>query len=522
MFKKTIAGIYFGSQGLSIVEYNAKALKNYLYASYPKDIKKPGGPEITKESLFEAFLDNEVEIVAFVSRSLRDTRIDVDSADIVVGIPNRDLVVRFFEMPPIPRKDLKASIGFEIKKYIPFKTEEISYDYQIRNKANINEVLFAGIKNEDLDKYSSIIKQANIKCVAIEPSQFSLLRLLKYKKVITEKESVVITELRKDDCSILIVDEGMPYFSRDVKIAATGETEQIDMDSVIFRMINEVRVSIDYFRRQFMKKGIDRVLVLSRDESRELINNFNKELGLKVQYKNPDDICGVKDEYSLELARALGASLRISNPLKLTINLKKESKSATEGAASPQQMLNDALLEFLDIPKATMIKVVAVAVAIIAGVFLLSSSRVTPLRQEVDSLAQKNNSVLIGNLTSMDAGSLTGYRDSERNRLNVYRSVLDKDSLFSEKLMAIPRLLPSGVWINEISYNSGQKYVYMSGTAYNDDGAKAANAPYEFINNLKASSLFMNKVKDISLKSLRNSLDNSYEVVNFEIDIYLE
>ena len=98
MFKKKNAvGIFFGPHGVSIVEAGGKGKpKNYIFSLYPQDITKPGGTAVPKDSIFNAFLDSEEEIIAFLSKSLRESRVDVENSDIVVCVPSRDLIVRFF------------------------------------------------------------------------------------------------------------------------------------------------------------------------------------------------------------------------------------------------------------------------------------------------------------------------------------------------------------------------------------------------------------------------------------------
>ena len=130
--KKKTVGIFFSSQGVSIVEFAEKGkAKKYIFSPYPKDITKPSDAATPKDNIFNVFLDSDEEIVAFLSKCIRESRVDPENSDIVICIPNRDLIVRFFEIPPIPRKEISATIGFEIKKYIPFKMEDIAYDYQI-------------------------------------------------------------------------------------------------------------------------------------------------------------------------------------------------------------------------------------------------------------------------------------------------------------------------------------------------------------------------------------------------------
>lgn len=523
MFKKKNAvGIFLGPHGVSIVEATRKGkAKNYIFSLYPKDITKPGGAIAPKDNIFDVFLDNEEEIVAFLNKTLRESRIDLENSEVVICIPNRDLIVRFFEIPPIPKKEIDTSIGFEIKKYIPFKTEEITYDYQTHSQKNIIEVLFAGIKNEDLEKYNSILTQLKVNILAIEPSQFSLLRLLKIGKIITNKESVVVVELEEEEGAISIVDNAVPCFSRDIRISSGLESTEVDIETLSFRLINEVRVSIDYFRRQFLKKGIDRIIILSKDESKELISNFNKELGMPVQYQNPDDIFGAKEEHSLNLAKAMGASFRANKPSSLTINFAKKQKTAAMALLGPQQMISEAFEEILDIPKATIIKTLSFALVVLLAIFFWGYFKIGPVKQELNAISRDASSKLTGDLKGLNIKKLESFKEKIGGDLAVYKNVFKKDLLISEKLEVLAGLLPEGVWFEEISFDRSKKLILFRGMIYGEDDKAVADAPYIFISNLKNSPLFSNRIVDISVKSLRTAFEKNYKVSKFEIEIKL-
>ncbi|MDD5356352.1 MAG: pilus assembly protein PilM [Candidatus Omnitrophica bacterium] len=519
MFGKNAVGIFLGPQGLSIVETAITGkVKNFIYSPYPKDITRPSGAAVPRDNIFNVFLDNEVEIVAFMQRALRESRVNMDNSSFVVCVPNRDLIVRFFEIPPVPRKDIKATISFEIKKYIPFKTEDITYDYQIFSQKNIIEVLFAGMKNEDIKKYNSVLSQIRANISAIEPSQFALFRLLKVKKIISNKEAVVVAELEKGEGVISIIDNGIPCFSRDIKISAGEETQPVDAESVSFRIINEIRVSIDYFRRQFLKKGVDRIIILSKEESKDLINTFNRELGMPVQHKSPDDILGIREEHSLSLAKAAGASLRINKHSSLFINLAKTRKSSASSLLSPGDMLSAVFGDIIDIPKPLIIKTLSFALVALLGIFMWGNYRLKPINEEIYSQSREISSILTADLKDLDNSVLENLRNKDKEKLAAYRSVFIKEFLLGEKLEVLTELLPEGVWLEALSFDRPGKYINLRGVVYNKNDNEAQQAPYVLISNLKSSPTFSNKVGNISVKSLRSSIEKDYKVIRFELE----
>ncbi|MFC1709256.1 pilus assembly protein PilM [Candidatus Omnitrophota bacterium] len=529
MFKtKNAVGIFFGPRGVSIVASGGRGkTRNYTFSLYPQDLTKPGEAAVPKDSIFNVFLDSEEEIIAFLSKALRESRVDIESSDVVACVPSRDLIVRFFEIPPIPRREIDSSISFEIKKYIPFKTEDIVYDYQTQSQKNVIEVLFAGMKKEELEKYNNILTKLKVKILAIEPSQFSLLRLLKIEKVITSKEAVVVVELEKGEGAISIIDNAIPCFSRDIKLSSSGGSGQIDIETLSFRLINEVRVSMDYFRRQFLKKGIDRIIILSNEESsKELISNFNKELGIPVLYKNTNDIFGAKEEYSLNLAKALGASFKVHKPSSLVINLAKKSKttnSATPGAwFSPQQMITEIFEEIMEIPRPVLTKTMVFPIVILLGIFLWGTFRKDSLKQELSRISKGVKSSLSEEYKGLDDKNLTTFVDRLRESVATYRRVFEKRFLLSEKLLVFPKLLPEGVWVEHVSFDREKGILILKGVVYSEDEKKASEGPYVFIANLKGSSLFSNNVALISVTTLRKAFRKDYKVNIFDVEVKLD
>lgn len=519
MFKAKAAGLYFGSQGLSIVEFSQGKIKNYLYSLYPQNIPSPMGTLASRDSIFKVFLDSEVEIVAFLQKAIRDSRIDIEKDKVIIAIPTTDLIVRFFEIPPIPRKDIPATVGYEIKKYIPFKTEDISYDYQTRTEEKVVEVLFAGIKNEDLEKYNSLLAQLKVNVVAVEPSQFCLLRVLKARKIITNKDSVVILELGKYDGSIAIVNNGLSCFLRDIKLASATESQAADASAAHFRIINEVRVSIDYFRRQFLKKAIEKVLVISKGEVGELLTTFNKELSLPIVHKNPDEIIGIQDEYSLDLLKALGASFRVIKPGSLTINLTKKEKPVA--IASSQQLFTELAGEIAEIPRIVLVRCLGFVIIVLVGVFAFGQFKEKPLQQELVAKAQEAQEALADELKGMDVSAL----DALKKKLNEKNVVLGRnftrDFFFGEKLKILPQLLPQGIWLESISFDKDRRLLNFKGIVYKENETEARAAPYGFIATLKKNALFSDKITTMEVKGLRSEQKDGYKVMAFEVIISL-
>ena len=176
-------GIYFGPQGISIVETKLKQPLNNIYI--PKS-------EISPAELSEEKVPEEIKIITLLKNEL--IRLGIESKEATLILPGKDLIIRTFEMPILSQEELLSAVNFEAKKYLPFKIEELFSDCQwkLDKAAKKNLVLFVGIKKETLDRYLSILDEIGLKAKSIEYSAFSILRIAKLAGIELEDIDLII------------------------------------------------------------------------------------------------------------------------------------------------------------------------------------------------------------------------------------------------------------------------------------------------------------------------------------------
>ena len=140
-------GVYFGPQLISIVETKGKKPINYTKVSQAT---------VSAGEILEEKVPAPLKLIALLKDELMQNNIEANEA--VVSISGKDLIVRTFEMPILPRQELDTAVNFEVKKYIPFKIEDLISDFQYKLDKTIQKtrVLFVGIKKEVLDNYLNI------------------------------------------------------------------------------------------------------------------------------------------------------------------------------------------------------------------------------------------------------------------------------------------------------------------------------------------------------------------------------
>lgn len=523
IFKKDAVGILFGAEGIVIIQHSGKKVACDFFAPYPM----PEGAA-PADDIFEIFKGREMELVAFLQKSLRDSKIDAKK--VVVALSPKNLIIRFFEIPNIPRHEIVAGINFEMKKYIPFKIEELAYDFQYRIKpeTSIIEVVLCGMRQEALDRYVELFKQMDVEVLAFEPALLSLFRLLSIKKIISSQRSHIILDFDISEANILIVEKGFPYFTRDIKLKGAGQAARPreDVDAVLFRLINEVRVSLDYYRRQFLKKDVDDMLIVANKDFSSWGDHFSHELGLKVNFISSDDLFKPKEnkpELLAAFGKAYGAALRRERPSLVTINLgrpKEKTQAAGLGLSSvSSEVMQEVVFNFLLESKAALMKGAMVGGVIFAVGYGLGFSKLFPLEKELSAASVRQAPLLPG----VDVSSLESIKASETALLEkerTMRTLIDEYTPSHTILSSLSRAMPGGVWIGDISYNSMPAALRLSCFSYSEEEKAVSGNINKFIANLKSDEVLAKVFSSIEMRTYREV--SAEDVVYMQFDVSCE
>ncbi|MDD5097425.1 MAG: pilus assembly protein PilM [Candidatus Omnitrophica bacterium] len=505
-------GIYFGTNSIGLAEGNKKKLVNSVVI--PQASMFSGD--------FEEKVPTDVKIVALIKDALRTNHMNVDQGTICIS--GQDLIIRTFEIPKLPSNELQSAINFEAKKYIPFKLEDLIYNFQVEpSKQNkLNTVLFVGIKKEILEKYISITKQLNIKINDIEYSAFSLLRFLNLCGV---KDSGVIAsfcfDLNNDDeINFMVSENGLPFFSRDILLAAGVEGFEDSADNSQLKkydkLKSEIRVSQDYYRRKFPDKEIKTLYVLSGQNMREDLRDFFAASGISAKFVDTSRVLGKNATYSSILGKSFGAVLFKDIPLKVKINL-FNTRIKADSAKGKENLF--AFLSFMEGVKVDL-KVIILGILICAVTFGYGIYRMQPVRQEINSIKSKRPK--LANISEDDDSVILSSREKKlKKRLSSLDNLI-KDQLYATYFLdIIPRALPDGVWLTKLSSGrnneDGQPEVSLDGEVYLGDSDREFEAVSTFLSNLKAEQFFSKNFKDITITSVDRRVSDGDSVAIFSI-----
>ena len=475
---KTQLGIYFGSRQLGMVETRGPNVINQV--TLPLSDEHGGAFSLSSNLATE-----EVKIAAFIQEMRRKLRIE--ATDVVVSVSLSSFMIRLFEMQNIPRHELQSAVSFEVKKYIPFKLDDLFFDfhYRVQKKDRRKiDVIFSAIRKETVDTIFSIFSQCGLRVTAIEPVNFSALRALRYSKSVDENGAYGFINVEEDEISFTIMDSSFVAFSHEIKTEGAPE-------EIFPRLVNEVRISLDFYARHSSNKEIEKIVLFSENAFLDKIENLNNEIGTRtigLDFKNKNIS---KNLANTALFGAYGASLYNISDFPLKINIFKSRAIAKELSTR---------LSGAKLLKSIFIGLVIVLLAYLWGLHYKMNSRseFEKLKKNIQSSA-RDAGVRFSSISDLEAE-----RTKDKIKVDSIKARIDRRSYLTPKLSKLVNYLPDGIWLTALSIQeeSGKLAVIMSGSAYSDDAEKNIAVIDEFLNKLNSDAEFSKKINKLVLLSV--------------------
>ncbi|MDD4909979.1 MAG: pilus assembly protein PilM [Candidatus Omnitrophica bacterium] len=504
MPKKKI-GVFFGKSSITIAESQGKDIINYL------QVPSSG----LKSTETDGKAPEDVRIIAALQEEIRASRLETKEA--VLSIPSEDLIIRFFSLPPMPKRELPSSISFEVKKFIPFKVEDLVFDFQARlnKEAKKLDCVFIGIKKDTLEKYVSISTQSGFRILSIEPGFFSVLRLLRPKKdIVNNKQNVAIVDLgvTGEEGNITFLKSGFPEFSRELKLPLQEEGGQSGQEGYAAQLSNEIRISLDYFRRLFPNIAIDRVFFLSRPENKAVVEGLSMDLGLKSSFIDTTELIKSDLPYSIDIVKASGASLRDTIKFEYSIDLFRKQLAASDVEASA------LALEIKTVPvsRDIILRGFFAFLLAIAGIYFYTNQKLSVLRSDIASIQQKQPGVKIVD-PGLPAVTLASEKQKWESKLAELKGMFKQRRYLTTKLSKIADYLGEGAWLSQLTYSYSPGGLIVSGHCYLGEEKSELDSINSFVTRLKTDAEFSQEYKDISIRSITRTELQDTEVTSFEV-----
>ncbi|MFA5177453.1 MAG: pilus assembly protein PilM [Candidatus Omnitrophota bacterium] len=504
-------GIYFGPKVIDVSE----AKGNKLVSSIQIPFTEIGGNELEEK------VPAEVKLAASFTEAFRRNKIEVKEA--MLCLSGKDLIIRTFEIPILPREELKNAINFEAKKYIPFKIEELISDYQVEvdRTSRTNIVLFMGIKKDTFDKYISVLKPLNIRISSIEYSGFSILRILKLTRISESGLAAVLCfdSQGQDEINFLVLENGFPLFSRDITLgsAPTGDFDDLEPSAPVFSMEklkSEIRVSLDYYHRKFPSKPLKNIFIMSNPEWRQEVEAFLGELGLAGKFIDIAKAVGSPMAFSSSFAKSYSTAISRRVNIRIRFNLieSKLRESKVDSARIRLELMNFFNQIKLDF------RIIIAGLLLCAAAFIYGTYQETSFKKDLNTTVDRW--VKLTNIspdTSYEALQATSTKN--KRAIANLDNLINKQLYVTEVMGVIPRAITPGVWLTRIYLSKkeeGGAELALEGMCYLNDGNNEFQAVNKFFSNLNSNTVFNKYFKDVKV-SVDHSSFKGNRVTTFVI-----
>jgi Tfp pilus assembly PilM family ATPase len=509
--KKAQLGIHFGQNAISVVESSGALVRK----SCRQDLS-------FFSAKFNEIAEDEIKFAAVLQKILREN--EFSTRDVSIALPEHDCLVRFFEIPPVSKKELASTINFEARKYIPFRIEELVYDtisWRSRSSRNL-DIFFVAIKTKTIDHYIKVLNQVGFNIISLEPASLSFLRAAFAKGRLSVQRSSLIVDIdaKLSEGDIIILDAGVPCFIRDITLSPVAELEQARAaEETLAKLINEIRISIDYFRHRHtsLKNDIAEIFIFSEGEQLNAwAQLISQELGIRCSAVSPATILKFETA-DCDSLKAAGASLRgaLRFPVDVTL-FKKETKVIKAQSATI------SLAKSLFIKPAFKKYVGALVVSIIIIIFtsVVGNARVKVLQKRLNVISTvKQQIIFLPKSINFTEAELSEMQGALNKQLKEIEATIKERVYATSKIGRIPALLVDGIWLDAVSLRKNSKGIEMTldGVVYLPESENAIREINIFLNKLRSDGTFREGLSDIVLVSARQAIMNEFEVRSFQI-----
>lgn len=232
--KKTTSalGIDIGSSSIKVVQLQRKGDKAILETYGELSLGPYGGVSIGQS----VNLPTE-KIVQAVNDLLSEKEVALTTKTCGLAIPFRASLLSIIEMPAIGEKELGGMINIEARKYIPVPISEVTIDWSIvpkrevekapiikgENRIKTVDILLVAIHNNIINQYKEITKRTGLLAKFFEIEVFSSIRAV----LEGVQGPVMIFDMGASTTKLYIIDRGLIFQSHTINMGSQDITANI-------------------------------------------------------------------------------------------------------------------------------------------------------------------------------------------------------------------------------------------------------------------------------------------------------
>jgi type IV pilus assembly protein PilM len=186
-------------------------------------------------------VEGEVVDPEAVGAAIRDLMRSVGmraGAEVSAGVSNQKVVIRLIDLPYMDSGELAGAIQYQAQDYIPIPVEEAIIDFQVigdymtSSDEHMMEVLLVAAQRDMIDQLVWSVDRSGLRLSAIDVSSFAIVRGLlgvapELQPIEGEGEATAIIQMSAGITNIVVVEKGVPRFTRVSPLAANDFTQAV-------------------------------------------------------------------------------------------------------------------------------------------------------------------------------------------------------------------------------------------------------------------------------------------------------
>lgn len=473
------------------------------------------------EELPEGSWDDPEALTRAVASVIKKSGVTTTQANIAIS--EQESMVRYFEMPILPKKEWRNAIRFEAQKYVPFDVKTLYSDYNVtpdKPKKRMR-VMFLAVKKKPADTLLSAARSAGLKIKALESYSLAYSRALYPDPDSQPKSIVAVLDLEKNHIQIAVMQDGLVLMTRHNILNKPAILDVAPALTDFSAISAELRLSLNYFSKNFKSLRIDQVVLCAdlENEYRGLGNFLQQDSGIPVRAFNPVTLYGKQLPYSSGLVCAIGLALRDTTYKKNEkINIFTAEHIKLEDGILPLSPEDEKILF-----QKTIVVGFLVALVLIGLVYLAMGARIRAVRAEVLKTAGISN--VPPELARASADEIKGRIAEIAKKNDFLTALVDKRTHATEKMSDLARLVPSEIHLSVFEYNDNEDNSGTSSIALRLEGhviGAAAGGELavldELIKTMAGDKEFMRGLDEVKIASVQKTALDGAPALKFVLE----
>jgi type IV pilus assembly protein PilM len=216
---ETAVGLSIGSSSIKLVELK-KTGKTWKLLHF-------GVVQLPEDAIVNREIVNAIAVVDSLKTLVG--QIKLKSRAVCTALSGTSVIIKRMQLEIPNLRELQEQVFWEAEQYIPFEVSEVVMDFQMlsRAKNNKTDVILVAVKNSILESYMNCISDAQLRAKIVDVDFFALQNIFEANYPNNTTDVVVIVDVGAAATKIVVVQGGIPVFTKDSTLGGKALTQEI-------------------------------------------------------------------------------------------------------------------------------------------------------------------------------------------------------------------------------------------------------------------------------------------------------